>query len=1068
MKIKDLITPDEANNIKKLIQDYGKNNEFEVSFFSNRETSSHLLSLERFNHLNSVLSIITAKNEEKLQKITQPSLDIIFAVRPKTQPSDSIVNYRIQVSSMDKINEYMSMLHMRKNHLVVGVLAGFIEESKGKNTHMIIQKKTKNVSSYVTLEDIYMRFKLDKEEELTAEELKKLQNIKKYWDMNDYDIFYRFKERTSYFLQKEKNLYRVDMTSTRTSNQINNIDKSPTNYEIEVECEIKDKTILFNQIFDIGEFIIKVIQQSNNIITKSMSNEVISKYRAILGVDNSRSHLYGRQPESLEIHHVVDYLPNRYAVTDKADGDRNMLSVNNGRCYLISSNLIVRDTGLEVDPKYNGSILDGEFIFLPKINKYLYMCFDCLILGKSNIRDENLLMKRLEYADELIYAINNTGYIHKYFADSKIDFNNGQKVLDWHKTNIIEFYDDIDKELNSKKTHIIVRRKYFIEANGVADNEIFKYSSLMWNLYTNDKSVKCPYLLDGLIYQPLDQKYIVEVEKSKYKDFKWKPPQKNSVDFYVEYEKDKTSKKILTAYDNSVPDVVKNKPYQLLNLFVGLNIKGVEKPVLFNQEENASQCYLYLDDEGIARTIDGKQINDKTVVEFYFNTGSEAPTPYKWIPMKTRYDKTESVQKFGKRYGNYQDTAMKVWHSILNPVLMSDFTQLSNDSLYEKYHKELKARIDFSLIKLDKQQVYYQKRMDKIIEDMRRYHNWIKSNLFYTYLNPMYDENIKYKALDIGVGVGGDIMKYYYVEVEMMVGIDPDLSGLISGTNCAVARYQNQRKSHADFPPMFFIQANPANLLQWDEQLKIVGRMSQDNKKLFDKFFTWDKTKTLFDRVNCSMSIHYLFSDENSWNNFCENLNMYMRDGALLTITTMDGHKVNDRLKGVDKFTQYYDENGEKKVLFEIIKKYDDNTKEKLGLAIDLHMAWAFDEGVYQTEYLVYPEFLIKSLKEKCNMELIETGLFEDLFNENRSFLELSSSVEEDVKSKKLFTDAYKYYNPTELNVKCYDYTFLHRYYVFRKVEMNLNEIKQRKMHAKKTSKDRKQQQQKGKFTRDV
>ena len=90
------------------------------------------------------------------------------------------------------------------------------------------------------------------------------------------------------------------------------------------------------------------------------------------------------------------------------------------------------------------------------------------------------------------------------------------------------------------------------------------------------------------------------------------------------------------------------------------------------------------------------------------------------------------------------------------------------------------------------------------------------------------------------------------------------------------------------------------------------------------------------------------------------------------------------------------------------------------------------------------------------------------MFNENRSFLELSSSVEEDVKSKKLFTDAYKYYNPTELNVKCYDYTFLHRYYVFRKVEMNLNEIKQRKMHAKKTSKDRKQQQQKGKFTRDV
>ena len=1059
MKIKDLITPTEANNIKKLIQDYGKNNEFEVSFFSNKETSSHLLSLEKFNHLNSVLSLITSKNDINLQKKTEQSLDIIFAVKPKEQPSMSIVNYRIQISTIDKINEYMSMLHMRKNHLVVGVLAGFIEESHAKNTHMHIQKKTKNVGSYVTLEDMYMRFKLDKEEELSIDEIKKLQNIKKYWDINEYDIFYRFKERTTYYLQKEKNLYQVDMTSTRTSNQINNIDKSPINYEIEVECDIKDKSLIYNQIFDIGEFIIKVIQQSNNIITKSMSNEVLSKYRAILGVNESRSHLYGRQPESLEIVHTVDQLPNKYSVTDKADGDRHMLMVNGGNCYLISSNLIVKDIGLQVDDKYNGSILDGEFIFLPKINKYLYMCFDCLILGGTNVRDENIMMKRLERGDELIYAINKTGYVHKYLTDSKIDFNNYQKIMDWHKTNITEFYDDIDKELNSKKTNIIIRRKYFIECNGVTDNEIFKYSSLMWNLYTNDKSIKCPYLLDGLIYQPLDQKYIVEVDKIKNKDFKWKPPHKNSIDFYVEFEKDKNSRKILTVYDNSVSDVVKNKPYQILNLYVGLNIKGVEKPVLFNQEENASQCYLYLDDEGIAKTIDGKQINDKTVVEFYYNTNSEAPTPYKWVPMKTRYDKTESVQKFGKRYGNYSETALKVWYSILNPVLMSDFTQLSNDSMYEKYHKELKARIDFTLIKMDKQQIIYYQKKTKLVEDMRSFHNWIKSNLIYTYLNPMYDENIRYKVLDIGVGQGGDIMKFYYVEVEMLVGIDPDLSGLISGTNCAVARYQNLKRGHPDFPPMFFIQANPANLLQYDEQQKIIGKMSSDNKKTFDKFFTWDKQKILFDRVNSSLSIHYLLSDENSWNNFCENLNMYMRDGALFTVTTFDGNKINDKLKGVDRFTQYYDENGEKKVLFDIVRKYDENTKEKIGLAIDVYMAWAFDEGVYQTEYLVYPDFLIKSLKQKCNMELIETGTFEDLFNENKSFLELSSVIEEDEKSKKFFTNTYKYYTPSELNLKCYDYTFLHRYYVFRKVESNLNEIRHRKTYAKKTSKERKQQQ---------
>jgi len=1062
MKIKDLITPDEANNIKKLVQEFGKNNELEVSFFSNKETSSHLLTLERFSYLNSVLSIITAKNSEKLQKTLEQSLDVIFGIRAKTQGEKVLTNYRIQITNIDKINEYMSMLHMRKNHLVVGVLAGFIEESKGKNTFMTMQKKTKNVSNYVTLEDIYMRFKLDKEEELTTEEIKKLQNIKKFWDINDYEIIYRFKERTSYFLEKGKNIYRVDLTTTRTSNQINGIDKSPSNYEIEVECEPKDKTGYLTEIFDIGELIIKVVQQSNYIITKSMGNQVLEKYRAILGIDATTQHLYGRQPVSLEIQHTVDFLPNKYSVTDKADGDRYFLIVVEGRCYLISSNLIVKDTGLEVDKKYNGSILDGEFIFLAKYNKYLYMCFDCLVLGQTNIREENMMMKRLEHADDLVYAINKTGYKHNYIKDSKLDFNNSQKILEWHTKNIIDFYEDISKELSSK-TNVIVRRKYFIEANGVSDNEIFKYSSLLWKLYETGEA-KFPYLLDGLIYQPLDQKYIVEVMKSKYSDYKWKPPQKNSIDFYVEFEKDKKSKKKMTAYDNSVEGVVKNKPYQILNLFVGLSIKGVEKPVLFNQEENMSQCYLYLDEEGMARTEDGKQINDKTVVEFFFNTDLDAPNPYRWTPMKTRYDKTESVQKFGRRYGNYQDTSMKIWHSIINPIKMSDFVTLAKDDLYEKTHRELKGRIDLSLIKLDKQQVYYQKRKDKIGENMRKFHNWVKSNLIYTTMNGrMYDDYIKYKILDIGVGVGGDIGKFYYCVPEILVGIDPDLTNLTVGGDCAVARYNNYKRGKMDFPPMYFIQANPANLLQWDEQIKICGRMSNDNKRMFEKFFTWDKNSMKFDRVNLSFSIHYLLSDENSWNNFCQNLNMYMRDGAVMTITTFDGDRVREKLKDKDKYVQYYDENGEKKVLFELVKKYDEKSKEKIGQPIDVHMAWLFDEGVYQTEFLVYPEFLISSLKEKCNIELMETGLFEDQFNDNRSFLEMGSQIEENEFKKKNYTDVFKYYTPTSLNVGCYEYTFLQRYYIFRKTESNLDEIRKLKMSAKRDV----QQVKKSKFSKD-
>ena len=56
--------------------------------------------------------------------------------------------------------------------------------------------------------------------------------------------------------------------------------------------------------------------------------------------------------------------------------------------------------------------------------------------------------------------------------------------------------------------------------------------------------------------------------------------------------------------------------------------------------------------------------------------------------MNTRYDKTESVQKFQRRYGNAQRTANAVWRSITNPILINDFNMLSNDKMYNKYIKE--------------------------------------------------------------------------------------------------------------------------------------------------------------------------------------------------------------------------------------------------------------------------------------------------------------------------------------------------------------------------------------------
>ena len=1049
MKIIDLLSRGELDSIEKLIQDYVKDDEFEVSVLSTKDSSANLLTLEKFNNLNNILSIVTQKNEEQYKKINEITLDIILVMKNLSKP-DISTTYRITISGLEKINEYMTMLHMRKNHLIFSVLVRFLLD-KTDHENIKIIKKIKNFSSYITVDDLYLKFKKDREEIVTDEELKKLLSINKNFDMNDYDLFYRLKDRKSYFIVRDKNIFTIDLTTVRTNNKINNIEKSKYKYEIEVECDIKNKPKVIGEVFNICEFILKSIQGTNYVVTKSTSNKILTKYKEILNINPNKIGLYGRQPISLELQHLIDLLPNKYAVTDKADGERHFMIVCDTRCYFISNNLVVKDSGINIDEKYNNSIIDGELILIQKFNQYIFMSFDCLILGNIDVRTEVKFLKRLEYLDELISSINKLNYTPPYIYNSKINMNNINEVLNFHKNNIKEIYDDLNKVLNSKNNNnIIFRRKYFLECLGIHDNDIFKYSDLMWNLYTSDKNIQCPYLLDGLIYHPLEQKYVVEEEKSKSFEYKWKPPTHNSIDFYIEFERDKITNKILTVYDNSIDGVVKNKPYQIINLYAGQLVKmyegqsnkNIEKPILFNPGVDVSQCYIYINEDKIPCSTDGKQIIDKTVVEFYYNLSDDIVTQYRWVPMKTRFDKTESIQKYGRKYGNSNNVAKKIWRSITNPILISDFTSLANDQIFNKNLKHLKSRIDISSIDLDKKvNVYYQKK-SYIGKAMNRFHNWIKSNIIYTYANPLYNNNIQYKILDLGVGRGGEILKYYYVLADMVVGIDPDLEGLTNSTDSAVSRYQNDKKTHANFPPMYFIQANPANLLKYDEQVKILGKMNYDNKNLFNKFFTWDDKRIMFDRICSQFSIHYLLANHNSWNGLLENINMYLREGGYIIITTFDGDLVKNKLKDVDKFTEYYIENGEKKILFEIVKKYDDDATDKVGQAIDVHMSWIFEEGIYQTEYLVYPDFIIKEFKEKCNLEVVETGLFEEMFNDNKDYLLLSTQIEEHPKTKKTFTDFAKFYEKNEMNDKCYSYSFLNRFYVFRKTETNLKEIK--------------------------
>jgi len=152
----------------------------------------------------------------------------------------------------------------------------------------------------------------------------------------------------------------------------------------------------------------------------------------------------------------------------------------------------------------------------------------------------------------------------------------------------------------------------------------------------------------------------------------------------------------------------------------------------------------------------------------------------------------------------------------------------------------------------------------------------------------------------------------------------------------------------------------------------------------------------------------------------------------------MDAKKVVSALENKENILhEFTDKEGNKEKLFEIIKKYDiKNTDKPIGLghAIDLYAAGMFEDGNYFTEYLVDIDFLKKDLLESCQLELIETDLYENQFNMHSSFFKDNIyKFEPNLETRDFLEKVSKYYEKNEINNTCYVFTNFWRFSIFRK-----------------------------------
>lgn len=1054
-----------------------KGDEFEISFKQN----DFKITLEKYITLLKYLVAISKKSG--LEIVKSDSLNVSY-----NYDYENFNNYRIAINGLENINSKIGLIAHRENHVIFSMLLSEYINKSDTSSGIELMNKIKEKKNMVDFDDIGLRARLSSEKDIDKSLFNELQRLgekeRKY-------INYRYIQRVSLIVEDTPAYtFRIDLSQVKSGSKPNLIEKSTPMIELEFEITIKsqlDKTKsgkVIEKVIENINNIQKVLQKSTLIVTKESNLNVIDELKKLLfeGQEVLIKDLPGMQTQAAEIPHIVDLIPNRYTVTDKADGERTFLFITGGSIFLISNTLEVK----QLDPKdmgltkakveeYNMTVLDGEYIFVGSKQKFIFLGFDCLVFKGQDLRKESKLETRLSSLK--LCTMNLFGQISdttQYVGDFDL-----AQINKYNEAGIKKFIKELNDKLDSPKFKSnIIMAKFFIFPLGAHPCEVYAGASLIWNLYTKNSELKCPYILDGIIFTPCEQIYTRNLRETKNRIYKWKPSSKNSIDFYVEYERDRLSNAILNIYDDSESNEelagkanseleqeivhqditkfkVKGSVYRILNLHVGKIEGGKEYPILFQKEKDNYIANIFLSN-GEARDVEGNILQDKTVVEFSYLNDPTVPQEFRWIPLRTRFDKTDSVNMFKRKYGNNSEIAEKTWRSIMDGIEASDIELLGSIETYESHNKKLKGKITSDVITAERRENIYYQVVTNLAKPMREFHNWIKSNLIYTYCSKktigLGNDFRQMDILDFSCGKGGDSAKFYHSRVGSYVGFDIDPNGIYSGSDGALSRYQDFKKKFPNWPKMNFLVADGGALLTVEDQTRALGTMSDQNKRQLIEIFDRPDFK-LYDVVNCQFAVHYFFKSDTTLLNCVSNIKKFLKPSGYLLLTTFDADVVNQSFDENGKITSNYTtQEGEKKVIFEVVRKYDgviDNLN-KTGIPIDVHLP-SFEDGMYQTEYLVSKKLMVDTF-ESNGFKLLDTDLFVNMFNKHKYFFDQAAKYEENNQNKSWYMKVKEYYNhDDQINKSCFKYTKLNRFYVFQKLDDGSTQLEAPKYKFDKT-----------------
>jgi hypothetical protein len=764
----------------------------------------------------------------------------------------------------------------------------------------------------------------------------------------------------------------------------------------------------------------------------------------------------------------VPNIRHSYTVTDKADGQRKLLFVNEtGRMYLIDTAMNVQFTGLVCrDDKLHWSLLDGEHILHGKNGDYInmYAAFDIYFIRKIDIRHLALAFQHDDYSNT-----NTTNFRLHYLTTFMMDSVNAFRSV----------------EPGAGAPMRIVPKRFRV-AGKHDPNDIFACCTDILNQIQDGGFV---YNTDGLIFTPADTGVGMfraggrpQMHRFTWPlSFKWKPVSHNTIDFLVTTDKNDDQSDIV--YQKPNPVTCSDAPvikYKTLTLRVGYtdrdrcpnplhavldgisNIAARSRMVLPDEppkaavpffpttpyDPSAHICNIALHNvNGIyqMRTESGDVFTDKSVVEFRYDKTRDPGM--RWIPIKVRHDKT-----LARESGNAFHVANDNWYSIHYPVeermLRADAVgtaTASIDETSEEYETGIyyqRNRTDAAFGRGTKKASSSSGAGTGIVDisstqPLRDFHNkFVKRTLISAVAKP------GKTLIDFACGKGGDISKWIDAGLRFVFGIDVSEDNITNHYDGAYARYITYAKGHVDavaddgerkIPYAVFSKGDCGAVIRTaagvagadsgksdgddarslgvdvHQAIKqtVFGEQSHDAKLIGKEFSTYYGIgREGFDVSSIQFGLHYFWKDVKTLHTFMRNVSECTKVGGHFIGTCYDGRRVFDMLKPYNTRIplRFEDERG--RIILSILKRYakGDYFDDETCLGYAIDV---FGESINatHTEYLVNMVYLERIMRN-YGFELVPEA-------DARRDLMLPSGMGSFAELFDMMTQYYEYFEPS-------------------------------------------------------